>query len=157
MPDERLDSDGNRADWEIVTIAENGESKPVLQPDPDLYPDLVAAGSLAAAVIRAAERAGLDLNVCSPVEGRERLICASISTPRGRFGINIGAVERWFITSLWSDGVELTGGRYLVSGPLRGTVIGEADDSAGAVALVVAGLPVGCGPAVVGTAEDLQW
>lgn len=252
-PTSGSDSDGTRAEWEIVTIAENGESKSVLQPDPELYPDLVAAGSLAAAVILAAEHAGLDLDVRSPVEGRERLICASILTPRGRFGINIGAVERWFITSLWSRGVELTrgstkylgdvvsaatrwacgaslselctawphlhlwelaqahergdavafqwqqlrqhesasvrllveaahaqprlrmlfpftshhdlhfsrctgfpyswdlpfiqhlpGSRYLVPGPLRGTVIGEADDPAGAVALVLAGLPFGC-------------
>jgi hypothetical protein len=50
----------------------------------------------------------------------------------------------------------LPSGRYLVSGPLRGSVIGEADDPAGAVALVVASLPVGCGPTVAGTAEDLE-
>ncbi|GEM_PF-3087377 len=243
----------------------DGGSKPVLQPDPDLYPDLVAAGSLAAALVLAAERSGLDLDVRGPVAGRERLICASIPTPRGRFGINIGAVERWFITSLWWRGVELTrgstkdlaavvgaaatwasgasladlcaawphlglwelaqahergdavavrwqllrehaadivrplveaafaqprlqvlfpftshhdllfsrctgypyswdvpfiqhlpGGRYLVAGPLRGMVIGAADDPESAVALVVDGLPAGCGPAVAGTAEELE-
>jgi hypothetical protein len=122
MPRERDRCDGNRAEWDIATMAENGRSKPVLQPDPDLYPDLVAAGSLAAAVIRAAGRADLDRDVRSPVEGRERLICASISTPRGRFGINIGAVERWFIASLWLRGVE----RTLGSTKDLGDVVGAA-------------------------------
>lgn len=50
----------------------------------------------------------------------------------------------------------LPGGRYLIAGPLRGMIIGEADDPASAVALVVGGLPPGCGPAVAGTAEDLE-
>ncbi|HEV2345635.1 MAG TPA: DUF6193 family natural product biosynthesis protein [Actinocrinis sp.] len=44
--------------------------------------------------------------------------------------------------------------RYLVSGPSRGTVVGEADTPKDAVAMVVAGLPENCGPAVAGTADD---
>jgi hypothetical protein len=49
----------------------------------------------------------------------------------------------------------LPGGRYLVAGPTRSTVIGEADDPAAAIALLVAALPAECGPAVVGTVDDL--
>ncbi|WP_323379242.1 DUF6193 family natural product biosynthesis protein [Streptomyces durbertensis] len=47
----------------------------------------------------------------------------------------------------------LGGGRYRVCGPSRGTVIGEAETAEQAIALVVAGLPVGCGPAVAGTSD----
>lgn len=45
------------------------------------------------------------------------------------------------------------GGRFLVSGPKRGTVIGEADTPEEAIALVVGNLPPDIGPAVAGTAR----
>ncbi|MFD1934712.1 DUF6193 family natural product biosynthesis protein [Nonomuraea mangrovi] len=48
----------------------------------------------------------------------------------------------------------LSNGRYRVSGPARGVDIGEVDSADEAIALVVAGLPAGCGPAVEGTAHD---
>lgn len=48
----------------------------------------------------------------------------------------------------------LRDGRYRVCGPSRGTVIGEADTVAAAIAMVVAALPANCGPAVAGTAND---
>jgi len=48
----------------------------------------------------------------------------------------------------------LSAGRYLVSGPSRGISVGEADTPEGAVAMVVAGLPENCGPAVAGTADE---
>jgi hypothetical protein len=47
-------------------------------------------------------------------------------------------------------------GRYRVGGPSRGTVIGETDTAEQAIALVAAGLPADCGPAVTGTANDLR-
>jgi Family of unknown function (DUF6193) len=50
-------------------------------------------------------------------------------------------------------------GKYLVTWwrPPHGTaILGEADNPSDAVALVLAGLPADCGPAVAGTADDLR-
>ena len=62
-------------------------------------------------------------------------------------------------TGAWSWDVpfimHLPGRRYLVAGPSRSQIVGEADTTEEAVALVVGGLPPGCGPAVVGGREDL--
>ncbi|MFB7241300.1 DUF6193 family natural product biosynthesis protein [Streptomyces populi] len=52
--------------------------------------------------------------------------------------------------------MHLPGGRYLVVGPSRSRIVGEADTAEEAVALVVGGLPPGCGPAVVGGREKLD-
>ena len=52
--------------------------------------------------------------------------------------------------------MHLPGGRYLVAGPSRSQIVGEADTAEEAVALVVDGLPPGCGPAVVGGREELD-
>jgi hypothetical protein len=47
-------------------------------------------------------------------------------------------------------------GRFRVSGPHRGTVVGDADNAEEAIALVVSHLPPDIGPAVAGTALDLE-
>ncbi|MFJ8039117.1 DUF6193 family natural product biosynthesis protein [Kitasatospora sp. NPDC096147] len=47
------------------------------------------------------------------------------------------------------------GGTYWVSGPLRSQAVGPAETAAKAVAMVVELLPPGCGPAFVGTPEEL--
>ncbi|MEV8099299.1 DUF6193 family natural product biosynthesis protein [Streptomyces sp. TLI_235] len=46
-------------------------------------------------------------------------------------------------------------GEYWVSGPLRSESVGPAETPAQAVAMVVERLPPGCGPAFVGTPEEL--
>src|SRR6185437_4077008 len=46
-------------------------------------------------------------------------------------------------------------GTYWVSGPLRDETIGPAATAQDAVAMVVDRLPAGCGPAFVGTPEEL--
>ncbi|MGI5473356.1 DUF6193 family natural product biosynthesis protein [Streptomyces sp. CA-132043] len=46
-------------------------------------------------------------------------------------------------------------GRYRVSGPRRGESIGPAATPEQAVAMVVENLPPGCGPAFLGTPEEL--
>ncbi|WP_399946924.1 DUF6193 family natural product biosynthesis protein [Streptomyces sp. BBFR25] len=46
-------------------------------------------------------------------------------------------------------------GGYWVSGPLRSQTVGPADTAAEAVAMVVERLPSGCGPAFVGTPDEL--
>ncbi|MET7305341.1 DUF6193 family natural product biosynthesis protein [Embleya sp. NPDC005575] len=47
------------------------------------------------------------------------------------------------------------GGGYRVSGPLRGEVVGPVATPEQAVAMVVERLPPACGPAFVGTPEEL--
>jgi Family of unknown function (DUF6193) len=92
-----------------VTVTEDDGLRPAPAPNRDLYPDLAAAGSLAAALTEAARRMAVEIGI-RPPRNRNQLIAASIHTPRGRFGVSTGAVERWFITSLWRCGVELTRG-----------------------------------------------
>ncbi|MFC8717888.1 DUF6193 family natural product biosynthesis protein [Kitasatospora sp. NPDC057198] len=49
----------------------------------------------------------------------------------------------------------VAGGGYRVSGPLRSQTAGPAATAAEAVAMVVERLPAGCGPAFVGTPDEL--
>jgi hypothetical protein len=49
----------------------------------------------------------------------------------------------------------VAGGSYLVEGPSRSETVGPAATAAQAVAMVVERLPPGCGPAFVGSPEDL--
>jgi Family of unknown function (DUF6193) len=49
----------------------------------------------------------------------------------------------------------VAGGGYWVSGPSRDQTVGPAASAREAVAMVVARLPPGCGPAFVGTPEEL--
>lgn len=81
-----------------------------MRADPGLYPELAAAGSLTDALAQAATRAGSTVEFHHPTN-RERLICASVRNPRGVLSVNIGAIERWFIVSIWSRGVQLTMGK----------------------------------------------
>ncbi|MDX3749577.1 DUF6193 family natural product biosynthesis protein [Streptomyces sp. AK08-02] len=46
-------------------------------------------------------------------------------------------------------------GRFLVSGPSRAESVGHADTVEAAIAMVVERLPPDCGPAFVGTSEEL--
>lgn len=57
-----------------VTVGEDDPDRSALQPDVHLYPDLASTGSLATALVQTAERTGVDLDIRSPGNGRERLI-----------------------------------------------------------------------------------
>ncbi|MFE0652509.1 DUF6193 family natural product biosynthesis protein [Streptomyces sp. NPDC059534] len=79
--------------------------------DSDLYPDLAAAGSLAAALARLAAELGVDLTVVPGDWGP--LVSAGIATSvpeRKPLSVHIGAESRWFGVSGWSRGVELITG-----------------------------------------------
>ncbi|QCX73705.1 hypothetical protein C9F11_47170 (plasmid) [Streptomyces sp. YIM 121038] len=47
------------------------------------------------------------------------------------------------------------GGTYRVSGPLRSQTVGPAATAREAIAMVIQHLPSGCGPAFLGTPEEL--
>ncbi|MGP3991255.1 DUF6193 family natural product biosynthesis protein [Streptomyces sp. 3N207] len=47
------------------------------------------------------------------------------------------------------------GGTYWVAGPLRSETVGPAATAREAIAMVLRRLPTGCGPAYVGTPEEL--
>lgn len=79
--------------------------------DCDLYPDLAAAGSLAAALERVAAELGVDLTVVPG--GWGPLVSAGIASSvpeRGPLSVHIGAESRWFGVSGWCQGVELITG-----------------------------------------------
>ncbi|WP_030301651.1 DUF6193 family natural product biosynthesis protein [Streptomyces katrae] len=79
--------------------------------DPHLYPDLAAAGSLAAALERTAAELGVDLMVV-PGDGGP-LVSAGIASSvpdRKPLSVHIGAESRWFGVSGWSRGIELITG-----------------------------------------------
>ncbi|GAA4790159.1 hypothetical protein GCM10023329_47240 [Streptomyces sanyensis] len=79
--------------------------------DSDLYPDLAAAGSLAAALGQLAAELGTDLTVVPGDWGP--LVSAGIASSvpeRKPLSVHIGAESRWFRVSGWSRGVELITG-----------------------------------------------
>lgn len=79
--------------------------------DSDLYPDLAAAGSLAAALEQLAAELGADLTVVSGDWGP--LVSAGIASSvpeRKPLSVHIGAESRWFGVSGWSHGIELITG-----------------------------------------------
>lgn len=43
--------------------------------------------------------------------GRSRLTSASVRARHGHFDVTIGAIERWFVVSIWSRGVQMTMGK----------------------------------------------
>ncbi|MFC9606334.1 hypothetical protein ACFTTN_23120 [Streptomyces niveus] len=70
--------------------------------DPDLYPDLAAAGGLSAALEQRAAELGIDLMLV-PFEGGSSVTAGIASTVPGRMplSIYIGATSRWFSVSGW--------------------------------------------------------
>lgn len=79
--------------------------------DPDLYPDLAAAGGLAAALEQAAADRGADL--VTERDARDAVVQARIATTvpdRKPLSVWIYAKERGFGFSGWSRGVELIAG-----------------------------------------------
>src|SRR4029450_8484213 len=81
-----------------------------LRPDPGLYPELAAAGSLANALAQESGTTGATI-VFAQAPGRSRLTSASTRAPHGHLDVTIGVVERWFVVSIWSRGVQMTAGR----------------------------------------------
>ena len=104
-------------------------------PDPaELYPDVAAAGSLAAALQLIAAERGLDLGQVAAGE-QQPLNHASIScrvAGRKALRVNSGAVERVWMISGWSQGISL------VSGSTH-----ELAEVARAAALWRSGVPLG--------------
>jgi hypothetical protein len=78
----------------------------------DLYPELAAAGSLAAALEQSAAGLGVDLTVVSGTWGTPVSAAIASSAPeRKPLSVHLGAENRWFGVSGWSQGIELiTGG-----------------------------------------------
>ncbi|GKQ40584.1 DUF6193 family natural product biosynthesis protein [Streptomyces sp. A012304] len=78
----------------------------------DLYPELAAAGGLAAALEQSAAGRGVDLTVLSGNWGALASARIASSVPeREPLSVHIGAESRWFGVSGWSQGIELiTGG-----------------------------------------------
>lgn len=108
--------------------------------DSDLYPDLAAAGSLAAALQQLASELGVDLTVI-PIEGGSP-VTAGIATPvagRKPLSVHIGAASRWFSVSGWGQGIELiTGATTELADVVRA---GAAWAQGGRLAELRAGLP----------------
>lgn len=79
--------------------------------NPDLYPDLAAAGGLSAALEQRAAELGADL-VLVPLEGGSPVTAGIASSVPGRkpMSVYIGATDRWFSVSGWGQGVELVSG-----------------------------------------------
>ncbi|MGW3520742.1 hypothetical protein [Streptomyces hydrogenans] len=79
--------------------------------DSDLYPDLAAAGSLAAALEQLAAELGTDLTAVPGDWGPGVSAGIASSVPeRKQLSVHIGAESRWFGVSGWSYGVELITG-----------------------------------------------
>lgn len=89
-----------------------GVATPAAGPDPSLYPDLAAAGSLRAALEKVAADLALDLGEL-PADGQGGGEAAAAPGPaphRRPLTIHLGAQERRFVVSGWSRGVELIRG-----------------------------------------------
>lgn len=79
--------------------------------NPDLYPDLVAAGSLSAALEQMTARLGVALAVIPPEGGNRVTASMASSDPRrGPLSVYIGAKERLFMVSGWCNGIEAVTG-----------------------------------------------
>ncbi|MCT9006697.1 DUF6193 family natural product biosynthesis protein [Streptomyces rhizosphaerihabitans] len=101
----------NRPDH--VGMTHHGQSRQPLQPDSALYPDVAAAGSLAAALAQCAAENGLDLGEVRSSLDRPSLIHAGVASRNPRldhFNVNLGSEERVFLVAAWGEGVNLTCG-----------------------------------------------
>jgi hypothetical protein len=82
-------------------------------PDPaDLYPDVAALGSLAAALLKAATKQGFELGAVTAHE-RQPLLYASVpsTTPlRDALEVRAGHIERYWSINGWGQGIELVSG-----------------------------------------------
>lgn len=93
------------------TPTSSGPDESSGRPDPDLYPELVTAGSMAAALEAIAARHGLELGAIGTTDGPERLGWASVYAERGRFSIGTASLVRCFLIDGWSRGVRLVWGK----------------------------------------------
>lgn len=85
---------------------------PPIRPNPDLYPDLAAAGSLAAALEQVAIDLGLDLGEVMRSDSDPNWATVTGSAAgRESYSIWLGSQERWFIIEGWSRGVRLIHGK----------------------------------------------
>ncbi|MGW3627888.1 DUF6193 family natural product biosynthesis protein [Streptomyces sp. NPDC000880] len=108
--------------------------------DSDLYPDLAAAGSLAAALQQLASELGVDLTLI-PIEGGSPVTAGIATSVAGRkpLAVYIGAINRWFSVSGWGQGIELiTGATTELADVVRA---GAAWAQDGGLAELRAGLP----------------
>ncbi len=85
---------------------------PPTGPNPDLYPDLAAAGSLAAALEHVAIDRGLNLGEVTRNDSDPNwATVTSVARGRESYSIWLGTQERWFIIEGWSRGVRLIHGK----------------------------------------------
>ncbi|MEU0629288.1 DUF6193 family natural product biosynthesis protein [Streptomyces sp. NPDC005989] len=94
-------------------MTEPGPSRQHRQPDPELYPDVAAAGSLAAALAQCAAENDLDLGEVRTSRDGSSLIYARVASRNPRldeFSVNLGSAQRVFLVSAWGQGVNLTNG-----------------------------------------------
>src|SRR5215831_106234 len=79
--------------------------------NPELYPDLVAAGGMRGALEQVAAELGLDrVEVWDVSEERSEEAGSGSATDRTSLSVFLGSQERCFIFSGWSRGVELITG-----------------------------------------------
>jgi hypothetical protein len=90
----------------------NPDAPETLAAENVLYPELAAHGQLASAIRAAAAGLGVDLGTVLPDPSHRRRCALVSSTARDRrpLSVGIGAVERWFLVSGWSRGVQLVSG-----------------------------------------------
>jgi len=128
-----------------------------------IYPDVAAFGSLAAALRATAERDGLDLDEVAPAQAPGWINVGARVARADRIASVVMASEvRAFSSELWSKGVCLSGGATgdleMTAGLLAapgGAVVVEGVNARDAAAAVASSLPPGLPPAVAGTANDL--
>ncbi|MFE6910864.1 DUF6193 family natural product biosynthesis protein [Streptomyces erythrochromogenes] len=89
----------------------NSDSGSASSPQPDPYPDLAAAGGLAAGLERAAADLGAEIEVV-PGDWGPATSAAISAAHAGRkpLSARVASRRRWFAVSGWSEGVQLVSG-----------------------------------------------